>query len=255
VTDEHSSVNESDLQAFIDDHLPPQRRAEVASYLAAHPQEAARLRAYREQNVTLHAAFDPVLGEAIPTAMLHAPRRSPWQRWLAHGVAAALYVLVGIAGGWWLHGVQLRQTNVPESLVMQAATAHAVYTPEKRHPVEVTSDQEAHLVKWLSKRLGAPVHAPNLSVFGYQLVGGRLLPAPSGAAAQFMFEGAQGNRLTLYVVRNDAAGGDAAFRFARNGDIRLFYWIEGPLGYALVGKLARAQLLKIATAVYHDINR
>ncbi len=255
MTNEHDAVTESDLHAFVDDCLPPQRRAEVESYLAAHPQEATRLQAYREQSAALHGLFDPVLGEAIPTEMLHAPRRSPWQRWLTHGIAAALYVLVGIAGGWWLHGVQLRDVNVPESLVKQAATAHAVYTPEKRHPVEVTSDQEAHLVKWLSKRLGAPVHAPNLSAFGYQLVGGRLLPAPNGAAAQFMFEGAQGNRLTLYVVQNAAAGEPTAFRFARNGDIRLFYWIEGPLGYALVGKLERAELLKIATAVYHDISR
>jgi anti-sigma factor RsiW len=255
VTNEHNVVTESDLQAFVDERLSPQRRAEVESYLATHPQEAARLQAYRGQSAALHALFDPVLDEAIPVAMLELQDRPPWQRWLTHGVAAALYVLVGIAGGWWLHGVQLRDFNVPESLVKQAATAHAVYTPEKRHPVEVTSEQETHLVKWLSKRLGAPVHAPNLSAFGYQLVGGRLLPAPNGAAAQFMFESAQGNRLTLYVVRNDAAGGHTAFRFARSGDIGLFYWIEGPLGYALVGKLERAELLKIATAVYHDISR
>ncbi len=255
MTDEHTAVSESDLQAFVDERLPPQRRAEVQAYLAAHPQEAARLQAYREQGAALHALFDPVLGEAVPTAMLYAPRRPPWQRWLTHGVAAALYVLIGIAGGWWLHGVQSPEVDVPESLVKQAASAHAVYTPEKRHPVEVTSEQEAHLVKWLSKRLGAPVHAPNLSAFGYQLVGGRLLPAPNGAAAQFMFEGAQGNRLTLYVVQNTAAGGHTAFRFARSGDISLFYWIEGPLGYALVGKLERAELLKIATTVYHDISR
>ena len=255
MTDEHNAVTESDLQAFVDERLLPPRRAEVESYLAAHPQEAQRLQAYREQNAALHVLFDPVLGEAIPTDMLHAPPRPPWQRWLMHGVAAALYVLVGVAGGWWLRGVQLQDSNIPESLVKQAATAHAVYTPEKRHPVEVTSEQETHLVKWLSKRLGAPVHAPNLLAFGYQLVGGRLLPAPSGAAAQFMFEGAQGNRLTLYVVQNAAAGGHTAFRFARSGDISLFYWIEGPLGYALVGKLERAELLKIATAVYHDISR
>lgn len=255
MTNEHNAVSESDLQAFVDDRLSPQRRAEVESYLAAHPQETARLQAYREQSTALHALFDSVLGEAIPTAMLHVPRRPPWQRWLTHGAAAAVYVLVGIAVGWWLHGVQSPEVSVPESLVKQAASAHAVYTPEKRHPVEVTSEQEAHLVKWLSKRLGAPVHAPNLLAFGYQLVGGRLLPAPSGAAAQFMFEGAQGNRLTLYVVQNSAAGVHTAFRFARNGDISLFYWIEGPLGYALVGKLERTELLKIATAVYHDISR
>ncbi len=172
-----------------------------------------------------------------------------------HGAAALVYVVVGVAIGWWLHGIPLPDTEIATFPVEQAANAHAVYTPEVLHPVEVTSEQEAHLVKWLSKRLGAPVQAPNLAQLGYRLVGGRLLPAPSGAAAQFMFENQHGMRLTLYVVRNADAGADTAFRFAQHGDIRLFYWIDGPLGYALVGEVERENLLEIANAVYHAINR
>ena len=91
---------------------------------------------------------------------------------------------------------------------MKKAVAHAVYTPEVRHPVEVHADQEAHLTAWLSKRLGAPLKPPALADAGYQLVGGRLLPGATGSVAQFMYEDASHQRLTLYVQpRSSSAQG------------------------------------------------
>lgn len=56
-------------------------------------------------------------------------------------------------------------------------------------------------------------------------------------------------------MRTDA--GDAretAFRFAREGDVRVFYWMDGRFGYALSGEVERARLLKIAEAVYRELN-
>ncbi len=73
-------------------------------------------------------------------------------------------------------------------LARVAAVAHAVYSPEVRHPVEVGADQEAYLVRWLPKRLGANLKVPHLAAQGYPLVGGRLLPGERGPAAQFMYQ-------------------------------------------------------------------
>ncbi len=250
------SIPESDLQAFVDGRLPPERHAEVEAYLAAHPEEAARVQAYREQKAALHALFDPVQGEEIPPAMYRVLERPRW-RGLARGaVAAALYLVVGGIGGWWLHGLHLQQQRLHAVLVERAASAHIVYTPEVRHPVEVRAEEEAHLVKWLTKRLDAPVKAPNLDALGYRLVGGRLLPAEgSSPAAQFMYEDGQGKRVTLYVRRNPSADRSTAFRFTQLGNVRLFYWIDGPLGYALVAELEREPLLKLANAVYQQLER
>ena len=64
------------------------------------------------------------------------------------------------------------------------------------------ADQEAHLVAWLSKRLGTQLKIPQLSGLGFNLVGGRLLPGDQGPVAQFMYQDAQGQRLTLYVRTN-----------------------------------------------------
>ena len=132
-------------------------------------------------------------------------------------------------------------------------------SPEQRRPVEVDAAHEDQLVAWLSKRMGAPMKPPHLQAVGYALEGGRLLPGGQGPVAQFMYHRIDatgpGSRLTLYVSNEvgdlgAAAGGAAgkdrgagtAFRFAREGSINVFYWVEGRFGYAISADAGRATL-------------
>jgi anti-sigma factor RsiW len=130
-----------------------------------------------------------------------------------------------------------------------------VFAPQRRHPVEVAANEEAHLVAWLSKVIGAPLRAPHLADLGYALVGGRLLSAPEGPAAQFMYEDAKSRRITLYVVRNPLWQGKAEFRFAERRGVSVFYWIEGPLGYALTAEMEPPELFEVARAVHRQLER
>ncbi len=138
-----------------------------------------------------------------------------------------------------------------------AVVAHAVYTPESRHPVEVAAAEEAHLVQWLSRRLGAPLKAPALHAWGFELLGGRLLPGDAGPRAQFMYQDGAGRRLTLYVTVFDAANGpeEVAFRRLHSDAIESFYWIEQRFGYALSGALPSADLQALARDVYAQLAR
>ena len=77
--------------------------------------------------------------------------------------------------------------------------------------MEVDAGQEAHLMQWLSKRLGRQLVTPDLSGAGFRLMGGRLLPAEDGPAAQFMYENGTGERLTLYL--RSGIGDETAFRY------------------------------------------
>jgi anti-sigma factor RsiW len=129
-----------------------------------------------------------------------------------------------------------------------------VYSPEVRHPVEVGADQETHLVNWLSKRLGAQLKVPHLGSIGYTLVGGRLLPGERGPVAQFMYQDGKGQRLTLYVRTNPDDTRETAFRFAQENKVGVFYWLDHKLGYALSGEVEKAELLRVATAVYRQLN-
>jgi anti-sigma factor RsiW len=243
-------VTEAELHAYVDGQLDGARRAAVDAYLAANPAEAERARAYARQNEQLHALFDSALDEPVPEALRRPPVRrtaSP----LRYAALLAVAIMGGVLG-WVLRGEQ--PLTITADLPQQAALAHLVYAPEIQHPVEVSAREEAHLVSWLSKRLGAPVHSPQLTEAGYELVGGRLLPGTDGPAAQFMYQDVRGNRLTLYVRTTSDGNRETAFRYAKEDKVGVFYWVDGPFGYALSGEIERSQLLRVAESVYHELN-
>lgn len=257
-------VTESDLHAYADGLLSPERIVEIEAYLVARPVEANRVAAFQAQNAALHALFDPILREPVPARLIASPRTSPW--YLQRFAAGLLIACASGAAGWFLHGVngpdgRLAHGPTVDHLALQAsafahqaAIAHVVYSPDVRHPVEVGADQEAHLVAWLSKRLGTPIHPPRLAKLGYELVGGRLLPGESGPVAQFMYHDAGGQRLTLYLSTEQSQNKDTGFRFSDQGPVNVFYWIDGKFGYALSGSVDRATLSHVADAVYAQLD-
>ncbi len=180
-------------------------------------------------------------------------RRVQW--WQLGGMAAS--VVLAFGAGWFAHGMSPGAGSVPRQFARQAAVAHVAFLPEVRHPVEVTADQNEHLIQWLSKRLGRPLKVPQLSAQGWELMGGRLLPGEQGPRAQFMFQDAGGQRVTLYIgaMENDRpASQETAFSFS--GDERMpgFYWVDRGFGYAITGKLPRQALLELATSVYRQLS-
>lgn len=261
-------IDDADLQAWVDGRLAPDDAARVGQALDADPDLAALAQAYRRNDEALRHALDAGLDEPAPAALLAAARGEPraragaghaGARWLQ---AAALLAALGagIAIGWTMRSAESPAQIVAPSapaglpLVRAATLAHAAFVPEVRHPVEVGAADQAHLVAWLSKRLGAPLRVPDLEPLGFRLVGGRLLPdARDGVAAQFMFESAGGQRLTLFLRRDDA-GSDTAFRFAQQDALATFYWLDRGFGYALSGELPRETMLSVATAVYRQLN-
>lgn len=255
------AISEAQLHALADDVLPEAQRAAIDAHLRAHPQDAARVDAWREQNRQLRTLFDPVRDEAVPPALRQAAAPpaayGAWQRHAMQAAAAIVLVLAGGAGGWLLRGGDMPTSSAsPISLARSAAIAHAVYTPEVRHPVEVGAEQEAHLVQWLSKRLGTKLQPPALSPLGYHLIGGRLLPGDGdGPVAQFMYEDGKGQRLTLYVAKERAGRQETAFRYTQEKDLSVFYWIDGQFGYALSASLPKQELGKIADAVYAQLEQ
>lgn len=245
-------VVEADLHAYVDGFLPEARRTEVEHHLAASPHEAERVRTYLKLNEALHTLFDPVLDEPRPrrTRVLQRGRR----RTAEHYAAVIAGLIVGGVIGWVARDLDTKMPSQDEDFVRQAAMAHAVYTPEVRHPVEVSANEEQHLVNWLSKRLGSDLKVPHLSQLGYDLVGGRLLPGNQGPVAQFMYQDGKGQRLTLYVRTSAETNEETSFRYDRQGKVGVFFWIDGPLGYALTGELSKPDLLQVAKAIYQQLN-
>ena len=246
-----SNLTEADLHAYADGQLDDVRRVQVEARLAHDLTAAERVRAWREQNEALRALYNPVLNEPVPQRLLAArPLRGRWPHYaLAAGIMGLSFGL-----GWMSHSYRTDRFVEAAALPRRAAVAYAVYAPEVRHPVEVGADQQDHLVKWLSKRLRNDLKVPVLTQQGFELVGGRLLPGGKGPGAQFMYQDARGQRITLYVSLRDAEPRDTAFRFSQEDKVAVFYWIDGKLGYALSGEMDRASLLAVATVVYRQLN-
>ncbi|MBK7982530.1 MAG: anti-sigma factor [Candidatus Competibacter sp.] len=249
-------IQEADLQSYVDGRLDPARQARVEAYLAENPTERQRLLDYQRIDAELRRVFDPMLDEPIPAQLrLSAQPKSRVPRvGLLQAAAAAGFMLVGGALGWFAHDRINQPVLAQESFVQQALGAHAVYVAEVRHPVEVEASQAQHLVAWLSKRLGATIQAPALDELGFQLLGGRLLPDDGKPAAQFMYQDGSGRRLTLYVRRGLENPRDTAFQFAEQDGKSAFYWIDRDLAYALIGDLERPVLDRAAHVVYQQLN-
>ena len=251
-------VTEADLQAYADGKLAEERRAAVAAWLAAHPEDAERIESYRQLAAELRSSYDGVLNEPVPERLALAVKSRRVRRvaltvgWIGVGV------VVGAIAGWQLNNSRSSASAAGDAAAVmahRAVVAHATYSPEVRHPVEVGADQEAHLVAWLSKRLGTQLRAPKLEGVGYSLVGGRLLPGEQGPVAHFMYQCNRGTRVTLYV-RSDMGGNrSTAFRYAREGTVGVFYWVDSKVGYAVSSSdISKEDLLNVANAAYQQLN-
>lgn len=253
------SVSEHDLHAYVDGRLDESRRSEIERWLAQHPDAAAEVAGWRQQNDRIRALFSvdaPHADDARRIAGIARSRRAvrlpPGTG--AAAAAVALFLLGAAAGVLGTLGLATAPSGVAAVEVLPAAAraSYLVYTREVAHPVEVGADEEAHLVSWLGKRLGTEIAAPDLSAEGFRLVGGRLVPFRGAPGALLMYEDASGERLTLLFGRNED-NSDTGFRFASEDRVQTFYWIDGPVGYALSGEVGRERLERISRLVYRQL--
>ena len=245
-------ITEDELHAWVDDRLNAARRQEVDRYLAAQPDLARRMAAYRAQRDGLRQAFAAHAAEPIPPELnlgrlIEARlqrRRMSWR------IAAAVVLSLGIggAGGWYFGWTPAPdRTEVAVALLrQQAMISHTVYAADRRHPIEVAAAERDHLAQWLSNRLHRTVAPPDLTQTGYRLLGGRLLATEHGeAAALFMYDDAAGNRLSV-VMRPMASELHAVRSDVSEGPVNGCTWIEQGIGYAVVAAAPDATLDQIA---------
>ena len=206
---------------------------------------------YAEQNGLLRRQFDTVLTEPIPARMYL--KRPPWLDYARAAMLVAVGVAIGIALPY-LRSTPPSPAFTSTPLPVRAARAHLVYSPEVRHPVEVDAKDQDHLVKWLSKRLDIQLKVPILANEGFELP--RRAPAARATTARSRSSCTrmrQGKRLTLYVTRPHKGDDVTAFRFAQEGPVSVFYWIDRDCGYALSGEIDKPALARVATSVHRQL--
>jgi anti-sigma factor RsiW len=250
-------IEDKDLHAYVDGQLPPERRRAVELYLANNPDAAARVSDWRAQNRALALAFGPVAEGPVPERLLTAavsgsppetqgPARPDRRLAIAAGLSFLAGGVVAIAAAQLAARFGARPgDDVLPDFLGGALQSHKIFTPEKRHPVEIAAADQGHLLEWLSKRLAYPMALPDLQPLGLSLVGGRMLTGPRGPAAFFVFEGTDGERITLYCARLGTMP-DEQPRVMRADGFTTVYWLDDGIGFALTGDVPDPTLKTLA---------
>jgi anti-sigma factor RsiW len=271
MNEQQTPISEEDIHAYVDGSLAEHRREEIDRLLERDEALAAKISDYFSLNSMFHERYDRVLSEPVPKRLLPPPEPKRWRdaaNWPQFAGMAATLVLgvgIGMAGmrsnvgremmmpGTQDSPVQRASFAPGEALARQSAIAHVMYAPDVIRPVEVGADKEEDLVKWLSSRLGSDVRPPLLSRYGFRLMGGRLLPGDDGPIAQFMYNDAKGERVTLCISHRKVSSETTAFKLYQDGAVNVFYWVDGDFGYAVSGGIDRDTLLGLSHDVYAQL--
>ena len=258
--DRDSPVTEDELHAYVDGELPADRQEAVGTWLSAHPEQAAQVAAWRAQAEAIRARYGAAVNEPVPGRLklehlTRQDRAASGRRWGTIAAAAAIVAfLIGGGTGWVARGATTAVPSGFDAITADALEAYKLYVVEVRHPVEVPGNERAHMTQWLTKRLGYEQRIPDLQTIGLKLVGGRLLPGPTGTAAAFyMYEGASGERFTIYSA--PATAPETALRYKHGDRFAAFYWVDDQHAYVVSGPADRDQLEKVAKSVYEQVDK
>ena len=252
MTDRNSPVTEDELHVYVDGELAPDRREAVENWLATHPEDAARVAAWRAQAEAVRARYGAVINEPVPVRLALDRITRNRRSWAAIAAAAVVAAFVaGGAAGWFAHGASEAAPSELEMFANEAIGAHRLYIGEVRHPIEARAE-EAHLFPWLSRRVGTMLRPLDLSQFDLKLLGGRLMPGIIGPAALFMYESGSGERVTIYVSRTTEMR--TSFRYKVSDKFGALRWSEAGYGWVVSGPDDKPKLRAIADKMYEQLD-
>lgn len=259
------------LHAYVDNQLSPQQCEQVEAYLRTHPKIRQELLDHRLVNQSLHTLFDPVLERPVPAKVsdllrtkdhsvpaksadnvsrLSVSTKPATAHWLYQSFAACVLLAMGGLLGWIMRGELTEMTvSASASLESLAVDAHRIYAREKRHAVEVQAPEQNHLMKWLSARLGESVGPADLTAKGYELLGGRLLPANGKPAGLYLYLGANDTKLTYYIAKLSGKSKTASAltcHILKDNATTVCTWTNASLRYFVIADESEDGLLAIS---------
>src|SRR5260221_14284048 len=127
------AITDEELHAYVDGLLPADRVSAVEEYLAAHPDTASRVAAWRAQASMIRDKWGRVAEEEVP-GRLQPDRITMRSRGFGRKIAAAAAVAfaIGAAAGWLGRGFILGGSNSQNArgLPDPAGGAHRIYVAE-----------------------------------------------------------------------------------------------------------------------------
>ena len=178
--DHNTPVTEDELHVYVDGELPADRREAVETWLSSHPDDAARVAAWRAQAEGIRARYGAVINEPVPDRLTLRRITRSRRSWGAIAAAAtvAAFVIGGVAG-WMARGASAAAPGEVEMFTSEALErAQALH--RRGAPPDRGQGARRPICCRGCRGASAPRCArPISSAFDLKLLGGRLLPGIS----------------------------------------------------------------------------
>jgi anti-sigma factor RsiW len=235
------NLEEMDIHAFIDDELDAARTRAVVDRMASDPVFAAKVEAYRADKALLVAHYGPLIARPVPqkmTALLTKPQRT-WARPRSYAVIMAMAASVMLAV---VATLSYRAMVPNDGAVIEAAVA----AHNGRGDGEVIAADAAKI----SETLGLSLKLPDLTKAGYTLAQVAVYPGVHGKGVKIDYRNAAGEAFTLYL---EDSSGREQFEITKRGDVLVCLWQDDVLSTVMVGKMAAADMLRVASLAYNGL--
>jgi anti-sigma factor RsiW len=250
-------ISPEELHAFIDGELDPVRTAEIAQLVAANPDLARRIQAFRSDKERLGQVYGTLDELPLPPNLLQLVEdRTAWQppsflgvhmsRRGVAGLAAAPLLMLGIFVAYQRLASPDTDTIIPEAFAArqdtmrpeQAFAASTVSTPEARNQI-------------LTMALAMMVKTPDLMKLGYALASIRVYSGvPGGRSVELSYRNAQNRLFTLYLRH---PSGPARVDLDQRDSMRVCIWQDDVLGMVMLGEMSAAEMARIASLAYSGL--
>lgn len=269
-------IAEEDLHGFVDGEVNDDKREAILAYLATAPADAARVEAWRQQNILLRAAFSQVALEQVPMSLsfTFAPRlitlpsfqpaggaarqtysRRLQRRSLVFTLAAFVAgVCVTLAANVSLTRYTANLTRLPAASLPTAShgPALALLATSALHASPQSPTVPRALLNLPGAVEPALVILPVLKAEGLQLLRGEVRGKPGEPANCLDFADAAGTPVVLCIAAAKLPA-SAEFQSLATVSANSVYWREAASLYALAAPLENARLVALARRIHASL--
>ena len=164
------------------------------------------------------------------------------------GAARRGFYTLAAALAFWAAGVLVLPNGQSAAFVAAGAAAYRTFAQSAARPVEIATADRGVMNKWIATQIGGALPIPDLSSAGLTLLGGRIVPGATSPASFALYENAQRERLGLYVEALDSPPA-AQVEVRICGEMLCASWTDAGHGFALFGRLSRAQMAALARLI------
>jgi anti-sigma factor RsiW len=253
------AIDDTDLLAYVDGQLPPQRCAEIEAAVASSAEVARRLSAMRASALPYAAAFDaqalpPVpdeLSRRITELASSAPQRPPsrysaWPR-LA-GAFAAGVLCCAVALRLLAPGIPAFTSTAGVAPWIEAvADYQQLYSRATLTHVSEDPQLSARIISDLQAADGLKVAVPDLRGAGLSFKRVQRLSFHQQPVVQIVYLPERGEPIALCITR-DARPAETPHA-QQIGELGTVAWRQGNLGYVLLGRASTQALMDLGRRI------